>query len=91
MDDREMDGIELVGGILMVLASAAVVYGSRNNSSIGVILGCLGIAGGIAMIVVRFRRTSRRRAVIAAGAGAGGVADLGSGAARADQTPNGSV
>ncbi|MCS5496493.1 hypothetical protein NY547_04480 [Cnuibacter physcomitrellae] len=89
MDDREMDGIELVGGILMVLASAAVVYGSRNNSSIGVILGCLGIAGGIAMIVVRFRRTSRRRAVVVSGAGSG--ADAGSGAARGGQTPNGSV
>ena len=85
MDDREMDGIELVGGILMVLASAAVVYGSRNNSSIGVILGCLGIAGGVAMIVVRLRRTSRRRA--AAAVADAPAADASSGS----QSPNGSV
>ncbi|WP_378147122.1 hypothetical protein ACFJGV_04370 [Cnuibacter sp. UC19_7] len=85
MDDREMDGIELVGGILMVLASAAVVYGSRNNSSIGVVLGCLGIAGGIAMIVVRLGRTSRRRAasaVVDASAADGSTGP---------QSPNGSV
>lgn len=82
MDDREMDGIELVGGILMVLGSLAVVYGSRNNSSIGIVLGCLGIAGGIAMIVVRVRRTSRRRAI---------AADAASESAGGAQTPNGSV